>query len=229
MSPQEDPNLLEKTLYEVSTPGNDRYSQYLEQQDIKRIIKPAEEGRRNVLAWLERSGIKITSDNGERLRFMITVDAADSILGTTFRTYQNTADPTEIKIRTLKVMVPHDVADSIDLIHPTTYFDNIKPLKSIIHSSTILDNAASKEAQSCGTTVTPSCLEELYDMKGYKVKDPSRAGRIGVPGFLGQVAQFKDLDQFIRTTPSRAKVGTNFTFSTLNSKSNSIPILNHNS
>jgi tripeptidyl-peptidase-1 len=217
---------LEKTLYEVSTPGNDRYGRYLEQQDIKRIIKPAEEGKRNVLDWLERSGIKITSDNGERIRFMITVDAADSILGTTFRTYQSTSDPTETKIRTLKVMVPQNVADSIDLIHPTTYFDNIKPLKSIIHSSIVLDTTATKEAQSCGTTVTPSCLEELYDMKGYRVKDPSKAGRIGVPGFLGQVAQFKDLDQFIRTTPSRAKVGTNFTFSTLNSRLNSHHISN---
>jgi tripeptidyl-peptidase-1 len=157
---------------------------------------------------------------------MITVHAADSILGTTFRTYQSTLDPTDTKIRTLKVMVPQNVANSIDLIHPTTYFDTIKPLKSIIHSSIVLDNAATKEAQSCGTTVTPTCLEELYDMKGYRVKTPSKAGRIGVPGFLGQVAQFKDLDQFIRTTPSRAKVGTNFTFSTLNSMLSSIPILN---
>jgi tripeptidyl-peptidase-1 len=146
------------------------------------------------------------------------------MLGTRFRTYKSASDPTETKIRTLKVMVPHNIAAGVDLIHPTTYFDNIQPLKSIIHSSVILDTEAAKETKGCGTVVTPACLEEIYYMKGFTIKNPNKAGRIGVPGFLNQIARFKDLDQFIRTVPSRANPGTNFTFTNLNGKSNPITI-----
>src|SRR5580692_4654313 len=108
------PTLLEKTLYDVSTPGSARYGQYLEQDTIKQeLLRPSEQGRRTVLSWLNRSGAKITHDSGERIQFLTSVETANSMLGTNFRAYQKASEPTEKLIRTLEVKLPREIIDSI--------------------------------------------------------------------------------------------------------------------
>ena len=104
-------------------------NQYLEQDAIKQnILKPSEESKKIVLDWLESSGAKITQDKGEQIQILTSAKSADIMLGTTFRTYQKTSEPSERMIRTLEVKLPADVVERIALIHPTTYFDQIKPL-----------------------------------------------------------------------------------------------------
>jgi tripeptidyl-peptidase-1 len=212
---------LEKTLYAVSTPGSHRYGQYLEQDAIKReILQPSEQSRKTVLDWLEHSGVKVTHDAGEQIQFLTTVGNANSMLGTRFRTYQKESEPSEKMIRTLEVRLPHGIIESIDLIHPTTYFDQIKPLRSTIHEASVLENAetAAPAQVGCSGGITPNCLAQLYDIKGFTIKDPRKTGRIGIPGFLGQIARFSDLAAFINSVPSRAKAGANFTSSVVNGK-----------
>ena len=210
---------MEKTLYDVSTPGSRRYGQYLQQDAIKgQILKPSERGRKTILDWLKYSGVKITRDAGEQVQFLTTVRNANAMLGTRFRTYQKESEPTEQMIRTLEVKLPHGIIESIDLIHPTTYFDQIRPLRSTIHETTILENTdtAAPAQGGCSGGITPNCLAQLYDIKGFAIRDPSKTGRIGIPGFLGQIARFSDLATFISGVPSRAKAGTNFTSSIVN-------------
>jgi tripeptidyl-peptidase-1 len=65
---------------------------------------------------------------------------------------------------------------------------------------------------SCNTTVTPTCLADLYSFSDYT---PAGLGSVFVSGFLEQVAQFSDLSQFLaKYAPD--KVGTNFTITSVN-------------
>jgi tripeptidyl-peptidase-1 len=201
-------------LYQVSTPGNGQYAHYMAQKDIKQLIKPSSHGKEAVLAWLKDYDVKVTQDLDEEVRISTTIGNAETMLGTNFSVFQHRLEQSETKIRTLKVMLPHNIANYIQLIHPTTYFDQIKPLTANFLPTEIVSNS---QIESCSSGVTPSCLEDLYDIKGFDIADRTKVGRIGVPGFLGNVASAKDLEQFLNSTPSRAK-GANFTISLVNGK-----------
>jgi tripeptidyl-peptidase-1 len=165
------------------------------------------------LKWLRLFDANITNDTGERIHFETTVMEADSMFGTSFRKYQHITEPAEVKIRTLKVMLPVDVATHIEMVHPTTYFGSLRPMHSVIHSSEFVNTTEADPSPNCTVEITPTCLEELYGIKGVEITDPSTVGFIGVPGMLEQIARFSDLTQFLKSTPSKAKPGANFTYS----------------
>jgi tripeptidyl-peptidase-1 len=203
-------------LYEVSTPGQAQYGQHLSQLEVKRIIAPSDHGRVTVLDWLNRSNVNITHDTGERIHFEATVGNADLMFGTNFRKYKHTTDPAEIKIRTRKVMLPSDVFDNVEMIHPTTYFGSLQSMHSVIRTSEFVDTNEADPNPDCSVEITPTCLEELYGIKGVEITDASKVGFIGVPGFLEQIARFSDLARFLEGTPSKAKSEANFTYSVVN-------------
>jgi len=223
------PRLLERTLYDISNPEHERYGKHLSQREVKSIIKPAENTRKVVLDWLKSSGVTIRSAVGEKVEFTTTVANADAMLGGDFRIFERTSNPADRKIRTLNVMMPQNILEHVRLVHPTTYFDQIQPLRSIIHTVINMTDASAELADpdaSCSRVITPTCLEQLYDVKGVEIKDPKSAGILGVPGFLGQIARTRDLELFAKNIPSRAKgAALTFTASELNGRSmETVPI-----
>ncbi len=49
--------------------------------------------------------------------------------------------------------------------------------------------------RACNTTITLSCLEQLYNFVGYKPKVPTK-NTIGISSYLGQFANLQDLKSF---------------------------------
>jgi tripeptidyl-peptidase-1 len=148
------------------------------------------------------------------------------MMKTKFLTYRHVLDNRSDAIRTTKVELPRNVMPHIKMIHPTTRFIQIREQSSDI--SRIRDEplavarfeASANEhqvapSQSCNYTITPTCLRELYNIKGVEIKDPSKVGSIGVAGFLRQYARFNDLDAFVAKDAPWAS-GTNFTWSAIN-------------
>jgi hypothetical protein len=87
------------------------------------------------------------------------------------------------------------------MIHPTTKFDMMGEQLVTLHNVTTIGEAELKGDQSddCIGTVKPKCLVDLYKIGGVSVKNPNEVGRIGVLGFLGELARENQLPKFAQS------------------------------
>lgn len=200
---------------EVSDPNHARYGQHLKRDQLKDLIKPRAESSGAVLSWLEESGISSEDikDDGEWITFHAPVERAESMLGTTFKTYQNQVRRDVKRVRALSYSVPKAVRDHIDLIEPTVRFGQIKAERSNVLTKEAAPFSVAAVNATCNTTITPACLKDLYNFADYKI-DPKGAVKLGVSGFLEQLARFADLKQFVSTFSPDA--GSNFTVTPVN-------------
>lgn len=215
---QADSDVLERTLMEVSDPSHARYGQHLKRDELKNLIKPREESTKAVLSWLEESGVSADDikDDGEWITFHAPVERAESMLSTTFKTYQNQVRRDVKRIRSLSYSVPKVIRDHIDLIEPTTRFGQIKAERSNVLTQEAAPFSIAAVNATCNTAITPACLKDLYNFADYKI-DPNGPVRLGVSGFLEQLARFADLDKFVSTFAPNA--GSNFSVVAVNGMS----------
>ncbi|KAF1958205.1 tripeptidyl-peptidase-like protein [Byssothecium circinans] len=214
-SPNHD--LFEQTLLEISTPSHPRYGQHLKREELKDLIKPRAESTDAVLSWLSDSGIPSRDivNDGEWINFAAPISKAETMLNTTFKTYQSLMRKDMKKIRALRYSVPKDLHDHIDMIQPTTRFGQVRPQFSNIHDQEEIPDikAAVVVNATCNTTITPTCIKELYNFADYV---PGKANvTIGVTGYLEQYARFKDFDQFASEAAPWA-VGSTFNTTSVN-------------
>ncbi|KAF2652973.1 tripeptidyl-peptidase-like protein [Lophiostoma macrostomum CBS 122681] len=215
--------LFEQTLMEISTPSHPRYGQHLKRAELKELIKPRDESTDAVLQWLEDSGVadEDVVNDGEWINFVAPVSTAETMMDTTFKTYQSLARTEIQKIRALKYSVPQEVREHIDMIQPTTRFGQIRPQFSLVHDKEIIGDVNDVSVAStaavnatCNTSITPQCLKDLYNFADFKA-DPNVSTLIGVNGFLEEYARFKDFADFARLFAPWA-VGSNFTWTSVN-------------
>jgi tripeptidyl-peptidase-1 len=123
------------------------------------------------------------------------------------------------------------------VIQPTTNFGRFRRAKSTIIWSD--DEPASKElanAQpivdpisgvtvdaSCNTTITLSCLQQIYNFVGYKPS--SKNNSIGITGYLDEYANLQDLQSFYADQRPDA-LGSSFKFVSVKGVS---PVRGHSS
>jgi tripeptidyl-peptidase-1 len=119
--------------------------------------------------------------------------------------------------------VPSDLYEHIDVIQPTTNFGRFKRAKSSI--VWVDDEPASKELANaqpifdaasgvtvdriCNTTITINCLQQLYNVVGYKPTNKSNS--IGITGYLDEYANQQDLQSFYADQRPDA-LGSSFKF-----------------
>jgi tripeptidyl-peptidase-1 len=221
-----EPTALVRHLQDVSSPSNERYGQHLSIQQLKEILSPSEEAKKSVHSWLKRSGVQNIDERGEWIHFTATTKQADAMMNTKFLTYRHVRDSNAEAIRTTKVGLPRSVIPHIKMIHPTTRFTQIHEQSSNIIRVKDDPQAVVRYAngdagqsfapsQTCNATITPTCLRELYNIKGVEIPDPSKVGTIGVAGFLRQYARFNDLALFTEAEAPWAK-DANFTWTGIN-------------
>lgn len=200
---------------EVSDPSHSHYGRHLKRDELKDLIKPREESSKAVLSWLEDSGVSSEDikNDGEWITFHASVERAESMLGTTFKTYQNQLRRDVRRIRSLSYSVPKAIRDHIDLIEPTVRFGQIRAEGSNVLTQEAAPFSVTAVTATCNTTVTPDCLKDLYNFADYKI-DPKGAVKFGVSGFLEQLARYTDLQQFVSKYAPTA--GSNFTITSVN-------------
>lgn len=220
---------------ELSDPNHPKYGQHLTREEIKDLVKPRAESSSAVMSWLQESGIPAADiqNDGEWINFYTTVDNAEKMLHTEFKTYQSVERRDVKKIRALGYSVPRAVHEHIDLISPTTYFGEMRALHNHVHDMEVLNNAVSAKValkanvmattasanlkavnSTCNRAITPTCLAELYNFANWKAR-PNVSTTIGVSGFLGQYARYSDWNQFASLYAPNA-LGSNFTFTSVN-------------
>lgn len=195
----------------MSDPSGSEYGKYLDLGDTSSMFGPSNASESKVKSWLSSSGVsKIVSD-GNTVSFTTTVGKADKMLDTKFAVYTNG----EVnKLRTTAYSVPDELGDVVDLIHPTTYFGNMKaqavlprvppsrthnaPTKRQAFNAsceTTISYAISANASEDFTLLSPTCLKELYNTVGY-TPDPACGSTIAFGSFLNQSASYSDLALF---------------------------------
>jgi subtilase family serine protease len=87
---QQNLDVLEETFYAVSDPDHEQYRNFLSIEEITKIVAPPEEDRKLVKKWLKANGVteKIV-DNGDSLEVTATVEVAERLFYTEFRTFRH--------------------------------------------------------------------------------------------------------------------------------------------
>ncbi|KAF2840230.1 tripeptidyl-peptidase-like protein [Patellaria atrata CBS 101060] len=210
-------DLFEQTLYDVSTPDHPKYGQHLKSHQIKELLRPSEDATASIKEWLSDSDISAEDieDDGDWINFVATVAQAEKMMDTTFNIYESSIRKNLRKVRTLHYSIPGKLHKYIDLIQPTTRFQHITPQREFILGHDVLGMAgAVNVSASCNTTITPTCLRDLYNVKGF-TPSANSSGFLGVNGFLEQYARYEDLALFLRDYAPEA-VGANFSFTSVN-------------
>ncbi|RMJ15684.1 hypothetical protein CDV36_004623 [Fusarium kuroshium] len=189
---------LESKLLDLSTPGGENYGQWLSHDEIKTTFSPSKEAVSSVTKWLKSSGVKNYKVNGAFIDFAIDVPGANSLLGSDYQYYVKDG---QTKLRTLSYSIPNSLAEHIQYVDPSTNFGATSAFAPISRPSrttvTERNDAVSKSSvdASCQTSITPSCLKQLYNIGDY-TPDAESGSTIGFSSFLNQSALFSDVFQF---------------------------------
>jgi tripeptidyl-peptidase I len=190
---QQNLDQLESTLLAISTPGNAKYGQHLDVDDVNALFPSVSDTA--VVSWLQGAGISSIHSNGSTVNFATTVSTANALLSTQFEYYQSGSTK---KLRTMQYSIPDNLMDQIDLISPTTYFGKTTAaaaIPSVTQREKRAPASQSSVAASCQTSITPSCLKELYSINDY-TPDANSGSRIAFGSFLNQSAIYSDLAAF---------------------------------
>ncbi|EIW76307.1 tripeptidyl peptidase A [Coniophora puteana RWD-64-598 SS2] len=231
--PQPNFGTLEKHLWEVSDPSHTRYGAHLSKEEVDELMSPHPESLSIVDEWLASHGFDesqlVRSPAKDWVTIRVPVVVAEEMLGTTYHIYEHSASGDSI-VRTTSYSLPEVLHDHIDLVQPTTMFARFKPMKSSLHWSTltpaspststgtITGPAGNQVDASCNETVTVTCLKQLYNSVDYNTT-ATNGNQIGLTGYLGQYANYDDLEQFYELEVPDA-YGSNFTFVSVNGGQN---------
>ena len=171
-------------------------------------MKPHPDTIAIVHAWLESHGIDAKSEvlsnsAGDWISLRLPLAKVESMLDSKYLTYRHKRTDEKI-IRTLSYSLPRELHEHIDIVQPTTMFDNMRKMHATFHENNVdADVATNSEAgfvsgpagqnisASCNTTITPTCLMQLYRTEGYVPQAADKGNRIGVTGYLEQVRILK--------------------------------------
>ncbi|KAF9464794.1 subtilisin-like protein [Collybia nuda] len=209
--PQPNFSTLEKHLYEVSDPDHERYGAHLSKEEVEKLVAPHQESVDLVNEWLETHGIQendlIRSPAKDWVTLRIPIRLAEKMLDTTYHVWKHTASG-DAMVRTTSYSLPSHLHDHIEVVQPTTMFGRFKRSASTIswpedsETTASLQNlppivdtvSGTKVDASCNSTITITCLQQLYNAVGFV---PSSEGNsVGITGYLEEFANIQDLQSF---------------------------------
>ncbi|KAJ7740388.1 family S53 protease [Mycena metata] len=187
---------LHDTVYEVSTPGNSRYSQYLSKEKVEAFVAPSKETLNGVNAWLKTNNLTSSpiTAAGDWIAVSLTVSQANALLAAGFSTFQNTESNQTVH-RTLSYSIPAALRTGINMTKLSTVTNRSSPTTSI--------------SSDCPDNWTPTCIQALYGVPSTPATPAANA--FGVCGFNNEFADEKDLTAFLETY--RPDIASNTTFS----------------
>ncbi|KAI0048692.1 tripeptidyl peptidase A [Auriscalpium vulgare] len=206
--PQSNFQELERHLYEISDPDNVRYGEHLSKEEVEELVAPHPDSVHAVNEWLAGHDISegdcVRSPAKDWITVHVPVAKAEAMLDTKFHVWKHAKDEDSV-VRTTSYSLPEHMHAHIELIQPTTLFSRLTGYRATSHfsgaqehpaatSGTITVNGHEVDA-SCTTTITVSCLKQLYNAVDY-VPAATQKNSIALTGYLDQFANFADLQQF---------------------------------
>lgn len=213
---QSNPGGLEEALYDVSTPSSPVYGQHLSKEEAAQFVAPSPEAVSAVNAWLQENDITATTltPAGDWVEFQIPVSKANEIFNADYSVFKHESTGKQT-IRTLSYSIPEELTDHVAIVHPTTTFPTYKASLPAFRkvSSRAANTGVTDAASSCADTITPACLQSLYNIPSTPATQTSNT--LGVSGFSDQYANQADLATFLETYRTDMSSDTTFTVETL--------------
>lgn len=174
--------------------------------EAEELVGPHEDTVNAVHEWLEGHGINSATDvsrnsAGDWISVRLPLERVEKMLEAEYKLYRH-SETGEGIVRTLSYSLPRDLHDHIDLVQPTTMFDNMRKMRATFHVNDgpievsdqlqsarpdLTGPAGQNISASCNTTITPTCLMQLYRTEGYVPQAADKGNRVGVTGYLEQV------------------------------------------
>jgi len=200
---QQDFEKLEAMLLEVSTPGSPKYGKFLTKKEVDALFMPSSQASSAVLQWLGQNVITEYNIDGPFIDFSLSVEAGNKLFNASYQHYESNGVR---KLRTSQYSIPDELEKYIALIEPGTYLGRPQPVVSREQAPDMPSSEAQGGYQpgdlskrqldpSCQTSITPACLQVMYNIANYK-PDPAAGSKIGFGSFLNESARYRDLTQF---------------------------------
>lgn len=188
---------LQKRLLEMSDPAHASYGKHMSRAEIEAMTAPSVKSVSSVKSWLTSHGIAAGVVSNGFIKISLTTAQAERLLGAKYHVYHH-AEKNQFTVRTTQYSVPSSLKDEISTIQPTTMFGDmglIRPVTSPLPK----DARPAHGSDNCGFSVTPSCLQSLYNIN-YTPTGGNTS--IGIAGYLGEVASQSDLSSFLSSYTS---------------------------
>ncbi|KAG1782847.1 peptidase S8/S53 domain-containing protein [Suillus placidus] len=220
---------LEQHLWEVSDPSHARYGAHLSKQEIEALMAPHPETADVVRKWLALHGLaeeNITrSSANDWVTIRVPVGLAEEMLTTmpriimftsTLRLERASSGPrATVSLRSCTTMSILFSPLPCLLVSRRSRArcagtNHVRPTDSSPSGSTITGPAGNQVDASCNSTITVSCLRQLYNAVDYNTS-ATNGNALGITGYLNESTNNIDLQQFYQLQ-SPSAYGSNYTF-----------------
>ncbi|KAG9247173.1 peptidase S8/S53 domain-containing protein [Calycina marina] len=188
----------------IATPDHELYGNHLSQSVIDAMVVPKNSSRDLVLQWLSSEGLEksaTVSPRGDSIILDTTISEVEKLLNAEYTPFSNSKSGDSI-LRTMEYSLPDVLKGHVDSVQPTTFFglqamrSNVKDWTPNIDVENLGTDAVSAVTGCTGSSITPTCLANLYNLTSYTTKTQT-VGRMGIGGFLKQHPVMTDLTKFL--------------------------------
>ncbi|KAK1255407.1 hypothetical protein MKX08_009402 [Trichoderma sp. CBMAI-0020] len=193
--------LLEQTIYELSSPSGSRYGQYLGREEAKGLLRPRKSSTDAVKGWLAQAGIRTGHILSDGQFFHVQTDAG-SLEALLDVNYNATLGSQTVSVSSL----PQRIQAHVMTVQYAPVRRAACSAAKSNTSSTNLDVAQGPFGQhltrtgtdweKCKIEITPACLKKLYHVDNYQARG-EEGNLVGVAGFDGQAVQYHELGEFL--------------------------------
>ncbi|KAJ7639552.1 peptidase S8/S53 domain-containing protein [Roridomyces roridus] len=213
--PSQNVSGLDVDLLDVSDPKSANYGNHLSKDEVGEHLPRSDCPCRFYCPGMAypKGVVGEICGAGNWISVAVNVSDANEMLAAEYQTFRHIASGKTYQ-RTLSYSLPIEVVNVVDTIHPTVVFD--PPATGRPGFSAPRPRPRVTSPASCAITITPSCLQSLYNIP----TTMASFGRIAVTGFINQWAQKADLTTFLQLFRPDMSSSTSFTLQTLDTVSN---------
>lgn len=182
---QQNLDVLEKTFYDVSTPGSDRYREFMGIDEISDMVRPTDAVRSRAAAWLSQYvREEDVQDMGDAFKVTTVASVAELALSTRFVNFHHHRTGRKAVRQYGPYSIPSELDDAVDMVSGVSEFPDVEGRRN-------------KMAPAAFDGVVPQTLAAFYNGAGLSASGNSS---VGVIEWEGQGYSPADLASFATKT-----------------------------